>query len=100
MSDENHRLVMAQILKAGIERRKQKAESSFAAPEGSARCQVTCGEYPSYYKCDRPAKYVTDGSKPPGVMFLCGIHKRGRHAKPIAPNSLFPKWCGGPSDDL
>lgn len=36
MSDEDHRLLMAQILMIGIERRKQKAESELAAPTGCA----------------------------------------------------------------
>jgi len=50
-----------------------------AVVAGSApRCQITCGEYPGYYKCDRPAKFVTDGSKPPGKLFACGIHARSR----------------------
>lgn len=35
MSDEDHRLTMARILKTGIERRKQKEASSLAAPSGS-----------------------------------------------------------------
>jgi hypothetical protein len=48
-------------------------------------CQVTMGEFPGYYKCDRPAKYVTDGTKPPGKIYLCGIHKRGRKCTPIPP---------------
>lgn len=36
--EETHRLVMSNILKDGIERRKQKAASELAAPAGSACC--------------------------------------------------------------
>lgn len=59
-----------------------------------ARCQVTCGEYPSYYKCDRPAKYVTDGSKPPGALYVCGIHARGRRVTALN-HKLGPSDAGG-----
>lgn len=44
-------------------------------------CEMTMGEYgptgPDYYKCNRPAKYVTPVDKlNKRRLFVCGIHKR------------------------
>lgn len=67
------------------------------SPCSAALCQITCGAYPGYYQCGKPAKYVTDGSKPPGKLFVCGIHKRGRKVTPL-PNTTMS--CTAPKEKL